>query len=119
MSGSNGIVVLADTTEAVDPATGRRELVDLVGYGDAASSRAARAAPALSSTTSATRDAAAHRHRRQRRRPHRRRARPAEQRGRRRSDEPPAPAAELTIAEIQGSGAASPVAGQTVTTPAS
>ncbi len=113
MSGSNGIVVLADTTEAVDPASAGAELVDLVGYGDATQYEGTAPAPALSSTTAATRDsrgtdtdenaadltAAA--------------PRPQNNGG---YGGPPPPGAELSIAEIQGEGDTSPVAGDTVTT---
>jgi 5'-nucleotidase len=104
MSGSNGSVSLQD-------ASGQR--VDLVGYGSA-TLREGTATPALSNTTSASRDAA------------------GTDTDDNRTDftvgeptpqasgsggptEPPAPE-PLTIAEIQGTGSRSPVAGRTVTT---
>lgn len=55
MSGTNGIVVLAQSTVAV--ATNDASVLDLVGYGSATAFETA-ATPALSNTTSASRDAA-------------------------------------------------------------
>ena len=115
MSGSSGTVALVQGTAPVtlDPAapTGG-SLIDLVGYGSATVSEGSDA-PGLSSTTSASRDAdgtdtddngadftagtVA----------------PVSSTG---EPAPPPPAGEVTIAEIQGTGAQSPLVGREVTT---
>ena len=116
MSGSNGIVVLAEGTDPVDPATAGAELVDLVGYGSVPQYEGSGAAPALSNTTSASRDADG--------------AdtddnaadlttgdpTPQNSGGDGGPADPPPSSGELSIAEIQGDGDASPVVGETVTT---
>lgn len=103
MSGSNGSVSLQD-------ASGTR--VDLVGYGSA-TLREGTAAPSLSSTTAASRDAAGSDT--DDNRTDFTVGAPAPQASGGDPGDPPAPDLR-SIAEIQGTGSRSPLAGQTVTT---
>ncbi len=116
LSGSNGTVALVTgddpvVLDAAAPTGGR--LVDLVGYGSAEVHEGTDAAPALSSTTSASRDAqgtdtddnAADLTA----------GEPAPV-GTGGEQEPEPPAGPVEIADIQGTGSASPLAGREVTT---
>ncbi len=112
MSGSSGVVYLATAATAVtatDPS-----VVDLVGYGSANAFEGTGPAPTLTNSTSASRSAAgtdtgdnkadfvsgA----------------PAPQNSATAPTEPPADPVAKTIEEIQGNGASSPLAGQSVVT---
>lgn len=114
-SASSGTVFLADGTSMVTltpgSSTTNAAVIDLVGYGSSSTFETA-AAPGLSNTTAAKRnpagddtdnnsaDVAAG-------------APDPQSSG---SGQPPTPVTERTIAEIQGTGATSPLAGQTVLT---
>ncbi len=117
MSGTSGVVLLVPTTApftTVGNLAGNPGLVDAVGYGSAATSSEAAPTATLSNTTSATRNAAG--------------AdtdnnssdfstgAPGPQNSSDGGPPPPPPPADKTIAEIQGTGASSPLVGQTVHT---
>ncbi|MGA8248226.1 MAG: ExeM/NucH family extracellular endonuclease [Nocardioides sp.] len=119
MSGTGGQVFLADSASAIDPGTGaisNPHVLDFVGWGSSTTSYETAHAPATTNPSSVTRDAS----------------------GSDTNDNsvdltvsnpptpsacgsdcgstPPPPPTEHTIAEIQGTGDSSPLAGQTVTT---